>query len=79
MLLSLLYAHGRVLARHHLPVLGEVMLSYLDGLSLLPPPAEILCGKLNYHVQKHHKPHLPAGFWLAQCLSQTLAAPVVQV
>lgn len=43
-------------------VLGEVMVSCSEGLSLLPPPAEICCGKLNGHVQKHHQLHSPAGF-----------------
>lgn len=56
---------------------GDVFL--LRGVSLLPPPAEIPCGKLDYHVQKHHKPHsFQWGLWLAQRGARTAAAPVAQ-
>lgn len=51
---------------------GRGEASLLGEVSPLPPPAEIHCGKLNYHVQKHHKPHsFQWGLWLAQCSAQT--------
>lgn len=38
------------------------------------PPAEILCGKLNHHVWKHHRPHtFRRGLWLAPCSAGTTA------